>query len=208
MATPPPLKKVKAAKASEVCAHVELPKEAVALLKPDSTPRAYLDALLGARQFQAAIRFLAHALPPREAIWWGSLCAKQVAGKGLPAAETAALKAAVVWVLEPTEENRAATKAPGQAAGLKTPAGALAIAASWTGGTLAPPQPKLPPVVPGPYMPAKAVMGAVLLASTRGTPTPIEESQRTFAELGIAVAEGRVTWPEVKPRSVGKTWGY
>lgn len=204
--TTTPLRKVKALAAADVCEHFELPDEARPLLAPGATPRGFLDALLAAGQFQSAIRFLAHALPPREAIWWGSLCARQASGGGTSPAETAALKAAVVWVLDPTEENRAAAKAPGEEAGIATPGGGLAIAASWTGGTLTPPLPKVPPVVPGPYMPAKAVLASVVIASTRATLTPVAEAQRAFAELGVSVAEGKVTWPDVKPEP-RKTWG-
>lgn len=208
MPSPQPLRKVKAATASEICQHFDVPAEAKPLLAPKATPREFLDALVSARQFQAAIRFLAHALPPREAIWWGSLCVKHVAGPSLPAPETEALKAAVVWVLDPTDANRNAAKVPAEAAGFEAPAGALATAATWTGGSLTPPMPKVPPVVPGPYLPARGVLAAVVLASVKGPGAAVEETQRLFVDLGIGVAEGKVTWPDVKPKAVGKTWGY
>lgn len=208
MPAPPPLRKVKAPTASEICRHFDVPPESRPLLSPKATPREFLDALAGARQWGAAVSFLAHALPPREAIWWGSLCIKHVAGAGLPAPEAEALRASVVWVLDPTDANRNAAKAPAEAAGFEAPAGALATATTWTGGTLAPPMPKVPPVVPGPFLPAKAVTAAVLLASVKGPATGIEDTQRLFVELGTNVAEGKVTWPDVKPKAAGKTWGY
>jgi hypothetical protein len=133
---------------------------------------------------------------------------KHVSGETLPAVEAAALKASVVWVLDPTEANRSAAKTPAEAAGIETPAGGLATAATWTGGSLTPPLPKVQPVPPGPWLPAKGVMGAVLLASVRGPGAGIEETRRLFVELGIGIAEGRVTWPDVKPKAAGKTWGY
>ncbi len=203
-----PLRKVKAATAAEICQHFDVPPESRPLLTPKATPREFLDALVSARQFLPALRFLAHALPPREAIWWGSLCVKHVSGTSLPAPETEALKAAVVWVLEPTDAARNAAKAPAEAAGFETPAGALATATTWTGGTLAPPMPKVPPVVPGPYLPAKGVLAAVVFASVKGPGAAVEETQRLFVDLGIGVAEGKVTWPDVKPKAIGKTWGY
>lgn len=201
------LRKVKAATAAEVCERWEVPSEARALLKPSATPREYLDALVAARQLRAAIGFLAHALPPREAVWWGALCVKHVSPGALPAPETDALRAAVTWVLDPTEPNREAAKGPGEKAGIATPAGALATAASWTGGTLAPPLPRVAPVVPGPWLPAKAVAGAVVLASTKGG-GGLEETQARFLELGSGIAEGRISWPDVKPRAAGRTWGF
>lgn len=202
-----PLRKVKAASAAEVCARFDLAPEAKPLLDPKAPPREFLDALVSSRQFPTAIRFLAHALPHREAVWWGSLCVKHVSESALPAVETGALKAAVLWVLDPTDGHREAARAPAEAAGMESPCGVLATAVTWTGGTLAPPMPRVPPVVPGPWLPAKAVLGAVLLAATRGK-AGVEETQRLFVELGVGVAEGKVTWPDVKPRTVGKTWGY
>ncbi len=58
----------------------------------------------------------------------------------------------------------------------------------------------LPPVAPRPFLPAKGVAGAVALAAVKGEPLKIADTQRRFVELGIAVAEGRVVWPEVKKK--------
>lgn len=207
MATKHPLKKVKAAKAAEVCEHFELREESRPLLGESTPPREFLEALLAAGQHQSAIAFLAHALPHREAIWWGCLCLKHVAGAGLPESQTAAFKVAAEWVLEPTEERRSAAKRPAEAAGTGNPAGLLATAVTWTGGSLSPPFPKVAPVPPGPYMPAKGVSGAVQLASVKVEPIRIAETQRLFVELGIGVAEGRSVWPEVKPQPHRRTWG-
>jgi hypothetical protein len=195
---PEPLKQVNATKATEVCRQFELKEEARPLLGDGLTPREFLDALLADRQYQAAIPFVAHALPQREAVWWGCLCLRHVSGPGLPPAEEAACKAAVQWVLEPTEERRRQARAPGDAVGVGKPAGALALAASWTGGSLSPPN--LPAVPPSPFMTAKAVAGAVLLAAAKADPPRITDTQRLFVELGIDVAAGRARWPETRTR--------
>lgn len=210
MATAPlPLKNVKATKAAEVCEHFELDKKARPLLEPDASPRAFLDALQSDRQYQCAVCFLAHALPHREAVWWGSLCLQKASGAGLAEGEAAALRASVAWVLEPTEENRQAAEQAAPAAGKGTPAELLAVGVGWTGGSLAPPLPKVPPVPPGPYLPAKGIYGAVLLAATNAAPLPVQEALRLFVELGVGVAEGRIPWPaDVKPKRSGKTWGF
>jgi hypothetical protein len=203
-----PLTKVKAAKAAEVCRNFTLKEETRPLLTEDQTPRGFLEALLANKRYAAAIDFVAHALPPREAIWWGCLCLQHAKGSSLAPLETAAFKAAVAWVLEPIEENRRAARAPGEAAGAGNPAGGLAMAAAWTGGSLAPPSapnpnpkvPAPPPVPPGPFLPAKAVAGSILLASVKSEPAKIADTQRLFVEMGIGVAEGRFVWPEVKPK--------
>jgi hypothetical protein len=54
------------------------------------------------------------------------------------------------------------------------------MAANQTGGTMA-----------APNAPAKAVATAVKMASTNADPIKIGETQRSFVELGIGVAEGR-----------------
>ena len=207
MASPRPLKKVKAALAAEVCARFELRDEARPLLTPTATPRGFLETLELRGQYATALSFLAHSLPPREAIWWGCLCLRQASGSELPPLDAAAVKASAEWVLEPTEKRRSAAAALAEETGVGTPAGSLATAVAWTGGSLAPPNPKIPVVPPGPWLPAKAVAGAVLLASAKGDPVLITNVQRTMIELGIGIAEGRVVWPDVKPKPPRGTWG-
>ncbi len=207
MASPRPLKKVKAALAEEVCARFELRDEARPLLTPTATPRGFLETLELRGQYATALSFLAHALPPREAIWWGCLCLRQAAGGELPPPEAAACRIAAEWVLEPSEERRSAAATLAEETGVGTPAGSLATAVAWTGGSLAPPNPKVPVVPPGPWLPAKALSGAVLLASVKGDPIRIADVQRAMVELGVGVAEGRFVWPDVKPKPPRKTWG-
>jgi hypothetical protein len=200
-----PLSKVKATKAVEICAHFELREEARQLLREDMATQEFLVLLLSNRQYQAAVDFVAHALPQREAVWWGCLCLKHVSGPKLAEPDEAPCKAAVQWVLDPSEENRKEAEVPGRATGPGTPAGALALAASWTGGSLAPPN--APPVPPSPFMTAKGVAGAVLLAAARAEPSKIVDTQRLYAELGIGVAQGRFIWPEIKKKNPAKPSG-
>jgi hypothetical protein len=185
---------VSAAKASEVCANFDLDPAARRHLECDPSPGEFIERLMNDRQHAVAIRFMAHALAAREAVWWGCLCLRHVFGSGLAPAEETACKAAVKWVLDPTEDNRAAALEPGEKAGLGTPAGGLAMATTWTGGSLAPPN--APKVPPGRFVPAKAVAGAVLLTAVKGDPTRIADTQRLFVELAIGIGEGRFVCPE------------
>lgn len=207
MATSRSLKKVKAESAAEVCARFELRDEARPLLTPTATPRGFLEVLDDRGQHSSALSFLAHALPARDAVWWGCLCLRHAASAPLPPADAEALKAVAEWVLEPVESRRVAAAAAAAKAGVGTPAGILATAVQWTGGSLAPPDPRIPEVPPGPWLPAKAVSGALLLASARAEPTKIAGVQKTFLQLGMDLAEGRVTWPDVKPRPPRGKWG-
>lgn len=190
-----PLVRVTGATAGEICARFDLKKEAQPLLRDGMGPREFVEALVANKQYVAGIDFVAHALPAREAVWWGCLCLQHACGGSLSAEERAACQAAVHWVLTPSEENRAAAKAPAEKMGPGSPAGQLAMAANQTGGNLA--SPKAPPMPPAVFAPAKAVAGAVKLASTKCDPVRIVETQRSFVELGIGVAEGRFVWPEI-----------
>jgi hypothetical protein len=175
-----PLIKVAATTAEEVCARFNVPGEAKALLRNGMGPLQFLDALAAKKLYADGIDFLAHALPPREGIWWGCLCLQHACGSALAPSEKAACIAAVRWVMQPTEENRVAAKAPADAIGMSSPAGALAMAAN--GGA-----------APGPFAPAKAVAMAVKLAALKSPPAAIMQTQRSYLQLGVGVAAGKFT---------------
>ena len=186
------LVRIKAVTAAEVCSRFDLAEEARPLLREGMGPREFVQALVAHKQHVAGIGFMAHAFAARDAVWWGCLCLQHACGDKLAAPDKAAAAAAVQWVLRPTEQNRAAAKAPAEAAGPVSPAGALARAANWTGGSLGPPN--AAPVPPGPFMPALAVAAAVKFTAVKVEPPRIPDTQRLFVELGMAVAEGRYLW--------------
>lgn len=173
-----PLVKIPAGTAAEICVRFDAKEEARRLLRDGMGPRDFVEALVAKKQYLNGIEFMAHALPAREAIWWGCLCMQHACGEALTPPERAAGIAAVRWVMLPTEENRVAAKGPADAAGLISPAGSLALAAN--GG--------LPP---GPYGPAKSVTMAIKLSALKSPPAGIVETQRLFLELGVGVAEGK-----------------
>jgi hypothetical protein len=187
--TNPPLVNVTAATASEICARLYLDKAALGLLQPAMSPRGFVDALVEAKQYLAAIDFIAHALPAREAIWWGCLCLQRTCGDKLEPWERRAFRITVQWVLQPDEANRAAAKQPAEVLGPASAAGGLAAAANQTGGSIGPPQG--PPMPPSPFAPARAVAIAIKVASAKSDPPEIQSTQRSLIDLGMAIAEGR-----------------
>ncbi len=184
-----PLVRVDARTAAEVCGRVYLDKEALRLLEPSLDPRQFIQALVDKKQYLAAIDFIAHALSARDAIWWGCLCLQHLSGGKLEGWDKAACRAAVRWVYQPNEANRAAARQPADALGPGCPAGGLAAAVYQTGPSLPPPDG--PPIQPGPFAPARAVAIAVKVASTKGEPEKILITQASFIDLGIAIAEGQ-----------------
>jgi len=180
---------ITAATAAEVCGRFNIKKEALALLRDGMLPGEFAEALMAGKQYVTSIDYMAHALPAREAVWWGCLCLQHACGDNLPPLDKEACRAAVQWVVQPTEWNCAAALAPAQAAGMASPAGGLAMAVFQTGGNVAPPG--APPMAPQPFAPAKAVAGAVKMACTKADPMKIVETQRLFVELAMGMAEGQ-----------------
>jgi hypothetical protein len=184
-----PLINVTAATASEICARFYLDKAALSLLRPAMNPREFVDALVEKKQYLAAIDFIAHALPSREAVWWGCLCLQRTCGDKLEPWERRAFRITVQWVLRPDETNRAAAKQPAEVLGPASAAGCLAAAANQTGGSVGPPQG--PPIPPTQFAPARAVAIAIKMASAKCPAPEIQDTQRSLIGLGMAIAEGR-----------------
>jgi hypothetical protein len=181
------LTNIQAATAAEICANFDLAGAAKKLLRDGMTPQEFVTVLVENKRFLEAIDFMAHALPVRETIWWGCLCMQHALGDNLTPPDRAAAAAAVRWLMQPTEENRAAAKLSVEAAGPLSPAGALATAVSLTGGSVHPPE--LPFKAPPPFAPHQAVARAVTLASVKNQPAA--RVQRSYVELGLQVAGGR-----------------
>lgn len=181
-----PLLRVNAATAAEVCARFNVKKEALARLREGMRPGEFVDALVASRQYVDGIDFMAYALPPREAVWWGCLCLQHGCGDNLSPMDKAACRAVVQWVMQPSEESRAAALAPAQAADQASPAAAIAMAVYQTGGNVAPPN--AAPRAPHPFAHAKAVAGAIKMVCAKADPVKIVETQRQFLELAIGMA--------------------
>jgi hypothetical protein len=185
----PPLTKVAAKTAAEICARFELGEKAKALPQAGLSPGAFLERLVNERHFPDAIRFLAFALPKREAIWWAARCARSVGGTALALEQQAALQVAERWCLAPTEELRRSALAASEKAQLKSPAGCTALAVFFSGGSLAPPD--VPVVPPAEDLTARTVVGAVLMAAVVSEPEKAEQKYQRFVEQGVALATGK-----------------
>lgn len=180
--------KVASHKAAEVASQVQLEDEAVQLLRDDLTPAAYVELLAERQQYVSALRFLAHALPKREAVAWACRCARMACSELLDDKSTAALEAAEQWVADPSEAHRRAAEAAAEKAGFDTPAGCAAAAAFFSGGSLGPPH--VPDIPPAPTLTAQGVAGSLLLAAVVREPEKIAEKHRAFLRQGVEIASG------------------
>ncbi len=185
-----PFTKVKAARAVDVCAGLQLSPEARRLLGADDPPATFLGRLLDGGYDIDAVNLMAHALPKREATWWACLAARTALPAAPEPALVAALEAAEAWVYKPTDANRRDAQAKGEAAGLSTaPAALAAAAAGWSGGSLTPAD--APVVPPSDALTPTAVYTAVLMAAAApGEPQAIRERYRLFLEQAVDIAKG------------------
>jgi hypothetical protein len=192
------LAKVASKTAAEVCGRFPVGEAAAKLLRAELSPAQYLAALMEQHLYLDAIRFLAFALPKREAVWWACCCARSAHGSACPASAEAALHTAEKWLADPSEDNRRAAMPAAEAAGMGDPAGCAAAACFWSGGSLAPPN--LPAVPPGEHLTAHGVAGAVMLAAVLAQPERAAEKHHRFLTLGLEVANGAHRWKETTSR--------
>jgi hypothetical protein len=183
-----PLVKIAGSSLETVRTRVTRPAEATEAIRDSADVAAAVDRLESAGFLLEATRFVAHALPKREAVWWACMCATHTAPADLPDPDRKAREAAEDWVRQQGDKPRRGAWALAETSGFATPEAWCAVAAFWCGDSMAPEgQPAVPPA---PHLPALAVAGAVALASVRGDPTRQQARLRRFLESGRNIAAG------------------
>lgn len=158
--------------------------EARHLLPQFERPIDYLTQLIERREYPDAVRFMAYALETREAVWWACLCAKH-AGRGLSPREHEALRTAVSWVLDPSEENRQAAVAAAEAVGTDLPAGCAAQSAAWCNDTY--------------DVRAAKIAGAGVLTAVFESPADRRVAYQQCLLIGLDVFDGTAHWLQPEP---------
>lgn len=163
------------------------------LLAECTSPVDFIQRLMAADCDSDAIRFLAHAMPIRESIWWGLLCVWRVFGPTPQEKEVWAIQSVIQWVNDPSETRRRAASSAAHAVGNSTAPGCLANAVFWSGGSIG--KVGMPAVQAPETSAAKAVGGAILLAAAKIKKAPkCREFRREFLLLGLDVARGKNLW--------------
>jgi hypothetical protein len=176
---------------SRVLPHVQLDAEAMTALSGCADSLEALARLEQAGLLIEATRLIAHAMPAREAVWWACACSRHTAPSGAnPAAETTVRDAAEEWVRRPTDEHRRAAMKQAETTGFGSPEAWAAVAAFWSGDSMAPPE--APKVPPQPHFTGLAVAGAVALAAARGPATRREARLQRFLAAAKDIASGGV----------------
>lgn len=182
-----PFRKVPAATAVEICDRMDLSSDARAYLLPSLSPQGFLALLVEAEQVGDAIRFMAFALPIREGVWWA--CVNAHAALPDPSDKDATcLERAASWVYEPTDERRRSCMSAAEASNFEGAAAYAALAAFWSGGSLAPEG--MPDAPADPTLGPIGVGASVLLSITRGDPLALEDRFRAAIARGADIANG------------------
>jgi hypothetical protein len=186
--TLPDLPLVKAETAAEICDTCALREEALDLLEDEMAPDAYLQALMDGELYPDAIKFLAQALPKRDAVIWARSCAQEAAGEEPTEADATCLEMIERWLVDPSEDNRRAAMDVADEAVYATAVAAAAAAAGWTEGSMGPAE--YDDVPPPENLTGTMVASAVLLASVAGDPAEAKATQKGFLERGVGIAGG------------------
>ena len=182
-----PFRKVTDDEAQAICGRVDLSAQAKAFLVPQLSPQGFLSLLVEAEAIGDAVRFLAFALPVREGVWW-SCTVFHSQSDTQTELEELCIRRAAQWVYDPSEKNRRACMAAAESASFDGAAAYAALAAFWSGGSLAPEG--MPDAPADPSLGHIGVGASVLLSITAGDPLALADRFRVAIRRGTDIANG------------------
>ncbi|MGY0217418.1 DUF6931 family protein [Endozoicomonadaceae bacterium StTr2] len=190
---PDSLKKIPQLTALEIIERYQVDKSLRQQIAADQSPTELIRQWLDQDQLNDVVTFICHALPAREAVWWGCLCLRLIddaAAETLTLDQQQALEAAEQWVRDPIEANRRIAEARAQKAELDNAAGWLAQSAFWSGGSITPIDGPSSPVPP--YLYSHAVAGAICLAAVLpdGEAERVHRNYHRMITIGLDIADG------------------
>jgi len=182
------LNKVVESKASAICQDIELDQQALSYLNPEVNTVDFLNTLIDLKLYPDAVKFLARALPKREAVWWACISARSAISENADPLVLQALLAAEQWVYQQHEDLRRQANTAAYAAIFAHPASWAAMAAFWSQGSMV--AADLPAVPPADNLTAKAVAGAVMLSAVAKQADKINDRYIFFLKQGIEIGKG------------------
>ncbi len=130
-------------------------------------PQTYFGSLRAAGRLQDAAFFLGMALPRHETVGWAARAVRDLGeGRERLRPDADALKAALLWVQDPTEPRRRAAFDAAQLAGTSSAERLAALAAFLSGGSIAPDN--VQPVLAAKEAAGRLAAGAILIAAGSG----------------------------------------
>lgn len=146
-----------------------------------------LSVLEERKDYQQALKVLAHSLPRREAVWWGCLGARDELGLDAEASPPPALAAAEAWVLKPGEETRQSAHEVIEVEKAPKTARLIAMAAVYADGTMG------PGVLADADAPPNAVgdlVFGIMLKAVYRAPEKAADNARLLLDRGLDIARG------------------
>lgn len=151
-----------------------------------SDPEVRFDALRAAGKPDEAAMYLGQALSRFEAVAWAARAVRDLSPPERPRADSDALKAALLWLQDPSESRRRAAFDAAQAASDSGPERLCALAAFFSGGSMAPET--VQPVLAPKDATGRLAAAAVLMAAM-ATDRHIEALNKAL-DWGEALASG------------------
>lgn len=176
------------------CEPVDLSDEAKELLADLMTVEQFLGAMIAAKHFLDAIRLVARAIAPIQAVAWAHECVGEVLPpeKGSPDDEL--FRLTEDWLAEPDEKLRRGAMDKAAEVGYDGAAAWVVAAIGWSGGSIAPIT--APPVDPPDGLGGRAASGAIIIAAVVDIDTIVKTSRR-FLDRGLEIAAERPAKPVV-----------
>ena len=186
---------------SVVCDAAELEDDVMARLGEAEDLPAFVHGLVGDGLHDQAIAFLAQALPPRQAVGWAWVCAREVTGEDAPTEVEACLEATRAWIQDPTDDLRRAAFDAADPAGMDTPAGSAGLAAFFSGDSLAPADSD--PAPPPEELAGRTVAGSVHISAASGEPEDVMARYEDFLRRGLEFADRVDLWQTTEGETQG-----
>jgi hypothetical protein len=180
--------KIAAVKLEDILPHCKMSPEAKALIEGVPDAQGAIDLLTKGGYLLEATRLYAQALPNRESVWWGCMCAFHTAPEDLDEMARKPRDLAEAWVRSQKDDVRRAAMAAAKAIDMKGPEAWCGSAAFHSGDSISPVD--FPPNRPAPHLSGVVVAAAVLLASLRGDPSRQQARLARFLESAQDISGG------------------
>jgi uncharacterized protein DUF6931 len=172
----------------DIAVAAKLSEKGQALISEDLGPSRFVDLLEAQELFRDAIQFLAHGLPIRIAVKWGCTCSRELLPPDQIETAKASLEAAEGWLNSPADETRWIARNAAEESNMASPVDLIAMAAFFSGGSVAPPEAPMTP--PPPYIANKLAAGGIELAVLSQAPEKSAERFRRTLQLSREIVKG------------------
>lgn len=158
------------------------------LAQGEAKPEAVVKTLIEASELEAAIRFLAHALPQRTAIAWAAACIRDAKADDISETDRQHVERCEAWAQEPTEQNRRAAMDAVVDGDMETSSEWAAMAVGFADGSIGPDG--APVVKADESLCGRTVAGVIEVCCLESQPELAPEKRKRYLAAGLKLARG------------------